>query len=96
MPRVKSQEEDRLHHQSGEPYAGEGEDRTVQFHLRRPDAGPDAVRAAVADRLLSGGHPQRARRRWQILNWMYELGPWNFLIGFAFMVVGLLMTMRWR
>jgi len=27
---------------------------------------------------------------------MYELGPWNFLIGFAFMVVGLLMTMRWR
>ena len=32
----------------------------------------------------------------KILNWMYELGPWNFLIGFAFMVVGLLMTMRWR
>ena len=24
------------YHQSGEPYAGEGEDRTVQFHLRRP------------------------------------------------------------
>ncbi|MFW0783701.1 cell division protein CrgA [Gordonia sp. CPCC 206044] len=30
------------------------------------------------------------------LHWMNELGPWNFLIGFALMVVGLLMTMRWR
>jgi len=27
---------------------------------------------------------------------MAELGPWNFLIGFALLVVGLLMTMRWR
>lgn len=27
---------------------------------------------------------------------MRELGPWNFLIGFALLVVGLLMTMRWR
>ncbi len=25
-----------------------------------------------------------------------ELGNWNFLIGFVLMVVGLLMTMRWR
>jgi uncharacterized membrane protein len=25
-----------------------------------------------------------------------ELGNWNFLIGFALMVVGLMMTMRWR
>jgi hypothetical protein len=24
------------------------------------------------------------------------LGNWNFLIGFALMVIGLLMTMRWR
>ncbi len=24
------------------------------------------------------------------------LGNWNFLIGFALMIVGLLMTMRWR
>ncbi len=30
------------------------------------------------------------------LQWMADLGPWNFLIGFAAMVVGLLMTMRWR
>ncbi|GAB2645717.1 cell division protein CrgA [Gordonia jinhuaensis] len=30
------------------------------------------------------------------LYWMYSLGAWNFLIGFGFMVVGLLMTMRWR
>lgn len=27
---------------------------------------------------------------------MAELGPWNFAIGFAFMIVGLLMTMKWR
>jgi hypothetical protein len=32
----------------------------------------------------------------KILNWMYELGAWNFLIGFSFMVAGLLMTMKWR
>lgn len=25
-----------------------------------------------------------------------DLGAWNFLIGFAVMIVGLLMTMRWR
>jgi hypothetical protein len=25
-----------------------------------------------------------------------ELGNWNFLIGFTFMIIGLLMTMRWR
>ncbi|MDQ4103568.1 MAG: cell division protein CrgA [Actinomycetota bacterium] len=25
-----------------------------------------------------------------------ELGNWNFLIGFALMVTGLMMTMRWR
>lgn len=27
---------------------------------------------------------------------MNDLGPWNFLIGFSLLVVGLLMTMRWR
>lgn len=32
----------------------------------------------------------------QFLNWMANLGPWNFLIGFLLMVTGLLMTMRWR
>ncbi|AWB83104.1 cell division protein CrgA [Corynebacterium liangguodongii] len=25
-----------------------------------------------------------------------ELGPWNYLIGFSAMIVGLLMTMGWR
>ncbi|HET9253597.1 MAG TPA: cell division protein CrgA, partial [Pseudonocardiaceae bacterium] len=25
-----------------------------------------------------------------------DLGNWNFLIGFTLMIVGLLMTMRWR
>ena len=30
------------------------------------------------------------------LNWMAELGPWNYLIAFAFMIAGLLLTMRWR
>ncbi|MBK1784524.1 cell division protein CrgA [Prauserella cavernicola] len=27
---------------------------------------------------------------------MLELGNWNFAIGFALMISGLLMTMRWR
>lgn len=27
---------------------------------------------------------------------MDELGPWNYLIGFALMIVGLLMTMGWK
>lgn len=28
--------------------------------------------------------------------WMAALGPFNFLIGFSLIVIGLLMTMRWR
>jgi len=27
---------------------------------------------------------------------MQEIGGWNFGVGFAFIIVGLLMTMRWR
>lgn len=27
---------------------------------------------------------------------MAQLGSWNFLIGFSLIVIGLLMTMRWR
>ena len=30
------------------------------------------------------------------LPWMADLGSWNYLIAFAFMIVGLLLTMRWR
>lgn len=30
------------------------------------------------------------------LIWMSDLGPWNYAIGFGFMIVGLLLTMRWR
>lgn len=30
------------------------------------------------------------------LTWMNDLGAWNFLIGFGFMVVGLVMTMKWH
>lgn len=30
------------------------------------------------------------------LIWMAELGPWNYAIAFAFMIAGLLLTMRWR
>lgn len=30
------------------------------------------------------------------LDWMAQLGAWNYLIGFGFMVAGLLMTMNWR
>ncbi|MGB3301660.1 cell division protein CrgA [Gordonia sp. (in: high G+C Gram-positive bacteria)] len=34
--------------------------------------------------------------KYAALDWMTNLGPWNMLIGFGFMVVGLLMTMGWR
>lgn len=27
---------------------------------------------------------------------LVQLGPWNYLIGFAFMIVALLMTMGWK
>jgi uncharacterized membrane protein len=30
------------------------------------------------------------------IGFMIALGAWNFVIGFALIVVGLLMTMRWR
>ena len=30
------------------------------------------------------------------LQWMADLGPWNYAIAFAFMITGLLLTMRWR
>ncbi|NLG55997.1 MAG: cell division protein CrgA [Rhodococcus sp.] len=30
------------------------------------------------------------------LTWMGNLGAWNFLIGFGFMVAGLIMTMKWH
>lgn len=30
------------------------------------------------------------------LEWMYDLGPWNYAIAFGFMITGLLLTMRWR
>ncbi|GAY13991.1 cell division protein CrgA [Mycobacterium sp. shizuoka-1] len=31
-----------------------------------------------------------------VLQWMANLGPWNYGIAFAFMITGLLLTMRWR
>ncbi|WP_299558319.1 cell division protein CrgA [uncultured Mycolicibacterium sp.] len=31
-----------------------------------------------------------------VLEWMADLGPWNYAIAFAFMITGLLLTMRWR
>jgi hypothetical protein len=30
------------------------------------------------------------------ISFMAALGPWNFAIGFSLIVIGLLMTMRWR
>ncbi|PKV78635.1 cell division protein CrgA [Nocardia fluminea] len=30
------------------------------------------------------------------IGFMLDLGAWNFLIGFGLMVIGLIMTMRWR
>ena len=31
-----------------------------------------------------------------VLTWMATLGPWNYAIAFAFMISGLLLTMRWH
>jgi uncharacterized integral membrane protein len=31
-----------------------------------------------------------------MLMWMAKWGPWNYLIAFAFMITGLLLTMRWH
>jgi hypothetical protein len=31
-----------------------------------------------------------------VLYWMANLGPWNYGIAFAFMISGLLLTMRWH
>lgn len=30
------------------------------------------------------------------IRFMADLGGWNFLVGFGLIVIGLLMTMRWR
>jgi Cell division protein CrgA len=30
------------------------------------------------------------------LAWLSNLGPWNYAISFGFMIVGLLLTMRWH
>ncbi|WP_068272381.1 cell division protein CrgA [Aldersonia kunmingensis] len=30
------------------------------------------------------------------IEWINNLGAWNFAIGFGLMVIGLVMTMRWR
>lgn len=30
------------------------------------------------------------------VSWLSELGPWNYAIGFAGLIAGLLMTMGWR
>lgn len=32
----------------------------------------------------------------QHIPWMLELGPWNYAIAFAFMITGLLLTMKWH
>jgi hypothetical protein len=32
----------------------------------------------------------------EAIPFMAALGSWNFLIGFSLIVIGLLMTMRWR
>ena len=31
-----------------------------------------------------------------LLHWMADLQEWNYAIAFAFMITGLLLTMRWR
>ncbi len=44
----------------------------------------------VAQLAAFGNQPPSA------LMWMHNLGPWNYAIAFAFMITGLLLTMRWH
>lgn len=76
-------------------YAGAGNLRTPM----KVQAGPsNPVYVAVMLGLMLLG------LAWLVVNYlagntipfMITLGAWNFLIGFGLMVVGLLMTMRWR
>ena len=30
------------------------------------------------------------------ISFLADLGPWNYAIAFAFMITGLLLTMKWR
>jgi hypothetical protein len=39
---------------------------------------------------VAGGNPPG------VLTWMSDLAQWNYAIAFAFMISGLLLTMRWR
>jgi hypothetical protein len=39
---------------------------------------------------VAGGNPPG------LLMWMSDLAQWNYAIAFAFMISGLLLTMRWR
>ncbi|MGY4647120.1 cell division protein CrgA [Mycobacterium sp. URHB0021] len=41
---------------------------------------------------LAGGGPDAP----SFLTWMANLKAWNYAIAFAFMITGLLLTMRWR
>ena len=53
---------------------------------------PHADRAGVAYGLPVG----RAGRDPRAAQLDGRLGPWNYAIAFAFMISGLLLTMRWR
>ena len=93
MPKSKVRKKNDFTVTRGEPHTGEGQGRAVQRVVRRVVHRPDADRPRLADGVPVG------RRRSQAptaLNWMAQLGPWNYAIAFAFMITGLLLTMRWH
>jgi len=77
-------------------YAAPSGDRRTPVKLKAGPSHPVYLAVMFGMMLLGLG--------WLVVNYlagdriglMADLGPWNFLIGFALLVVGLLMTMRWR
>lgn len=90
---VQGPQEERLHRQRGEPHADEGEGRTVERMVRLVVHRSDADRTHLVNGVSVGSHWQPSPTA---LNWMAQLGPWNYAIAFAFMITGLLLTMRWH
>ncbi|MQA10602.1 MAG: cell division protein CrgA [Pseudonocardiaceae bacterium] len=73
------------------------EDRRTPVKVRQPGPSHPIYKGVMFGLMLLG-------LAWLVVNYiagdqiafMTELGNWNFAIGFALMISGLLMTMRWR
>ena len=75
-------------------------------HSLTPHRGLEASRTSIARTVLAAAlavagiawvvYYDRFVVKDQTPKQVADLGNWNFLIGFALIVIGLLMTMRWR